>query len=54
MSAKRSSGDEARRGGDIAEADRLQCLRWQTAMGMIINSENTKKADGRQIARAET
>ena len=34
---------EARLRGDIAEAERLQALRWQRAMGSVVNSENTKK-----------
>jgi hypothetical protein len=33
---------EARRRGDLVEAARLQALRWQSAMGSVINSENTK------------
>ena len=34
---------EARRRGDIEEANRPQALRWQAAMGKVINSENTRQ-----------
>lgn len=33
---------KARLRGDIAEADRLAALRWEWAMGMVVNSENAK------------
>lgn len=32
---------EALQRGDIKEAERLRLLRWQFAMGLIVNSENT-------------
>jgi hypothetical protein len=34
---------EARQRGDDAEANRLRALRWETAMGMVVNSENAAK-----------
>ncbi len=34
----------ARQRGDIKEATRLQALRWSRAMGLVVNSENTKLA----------
>jgi hypothetical protein len=33
---------EALRRGDTAEAERLQALRWEMAMGLVVNRENTK------------
>ena len=29
--------------GNAAEADRLRTLRWQQAMSLIVNGENTKR-----------
>lgn len=34
---------KARLDGDEQEAARLQALRWTQSMGMIVNSENTKR-----------
>lgn len=34
---------QARQRGDLVEAERLQALRWETAMGLVVNSENTTK-----------
>lgn len=39
----------ARQCGDIVEADRLQALRWERAMGLVINTENTQQ--GKRSAR---
>ena len=33
---------KARANGDTAKADALQLRRWELAMGLVVNSENTE------------
>jgi hypothetical protein len=43
----------ARQEGNMREADRLRALRWQRALGLIVNTENTGHAPARLMPRKD-